>query len=107
MVVTENVKGQVVIWDSLNAQAWLGYGNGKYKLSKSFKTNTQAKKYATQLGKRFKAPIYDKYYGEYIGKYSKKQPATKVKKTIRKPRKATKRKAVPRKKSLMDKLLPF
>jgi len=67
----ENAKGQVVMWDSANTQAWLGMPDGKYKLSKSFKTNTQAKNYAMKLGTKFKAPVYDKWTGKYIGRYAK------------------------------------
>lgn len=72
------------MWDSLNTQAWLGIepkkkGGLNYTLTKRFKTNREAKSYAFKLAKKYKAPIYDKYYGTYIGRYSKAKVEPKAK----------------------------
>ena len=70
----ENEKGHVVIYDGINTQAWLGTKPDKkgvnYALSKKFKNNKLARSYAFKLSNKYKAPIFDKDYGKYIGKYS-------------------------------------
>ena len=108
----ENEKGQVVIYDGINTQAWLGTKPNKkgvnYALTKRFKNNKLARAYAFKLAKKYKAPIYDKDYGVYIGKYAK---ATTPKKYVSKGLGLgglfVKPKSVARKEDWLRKILPF